>query len=154
MRHLIRIRRFESKDTSQVQRIWTLGFLDLCSDSTFSLGPIILGPEKKLYLPRPALAVVALAGIPLILFTKSKKIGFACLSLGFIGLFAIHHFTHMAISTMCTDACTNGDMCDIAKSWQQENISEFFVAEDEKGDIVGSGIIPISFPIPQPFLTF
>jgi len=139
---LIRVRPYEAKDGPSVRAFWSRGFQELTWDLTRTLGPVG-GPGGSTRMPRPALALLAAAGGARLALTLARREApgkaAAALAIGIGGLAALHWVTHNAITQNCAEACSVGDMSDIAAHWQVEGDSAFFVAElISDGTVVGS----------------
>ena len=138
------VRRFEPADGPAVCRIWKAGFLEMVRDLTRNLGAVG-SPEHSVSWPRPVLALAAAAGAARTVVAllrresspRARNIGLVVAGVGVTGLAALHFITYKAISSLCDHECEAGDMRDIRASWQQPGVSEFYVAVDQSGAVLG-----------------
>ena len=72
--------------------------------------------------PRPLFA--SLMAVGAIAAIKFHRAGIAMFSLGLVGLGALHATMYYMINGMCVDACTKGDMSNIAATWQIPGLKE------------------------------
>ena len=115
--------------------------MEMAWDMTRTLGPVG-PPQSSSKVLRPALAALAAAGGARLALSLARReapgrVTVAALGLGLGGIAALHVATRALIAAMCDEACTTGDMSDIATHWQVAGESAFFVAELD-GTVVGS----------------
>lgn len=140
----ITVRRFEAADAPAVCNIWTAGFMDMAWDLTRHLGAVG-SPAASVSFPRPALALAAGLGSARLLVglvrgerrSKASDTALGLVAAGVGGLALLHFITKRLIRGMCEHEIAAGDMQDIPGTWQRAGESEFFVAVDAAGAVLG-----------------